>query len=1390
MTIQTIWNALPNGLDTDHYYFSVFVSHRLSGVPAPSTLADYTLYPHFSATDPSLHTNWARAMETVRLAVSFDGGTTYQLAQRIPPGQPRFWATLDPALWGKVFPPATIVDPYVPQTPSALFPRSFRAVALSKIYDALYASAASTFGTDYPPVSDPLVNGFVQTIGTFREFLIRLRDKNPPRGDLTPPANAQTYAQTYIPWLESTIGGPFLQFGPAVADIAMKHWEAWRFYRRNVDSQYGPRDSNLVKPPPIPEPEFHKLIGMLADHPTLLRKLGFVMDFRTTRSAVAAQGNLQVLAHWDGSPSMDNRFPQTLYRIDNSGFFARQDKLTTDHVDGMLIPRTYDIVQVDVDGHAQKMIGYAISANYVAGHDDPNGPESLPARRTGGLTFMKDDRLAQQTIPQLTQVDALNSQLAKTPPNNPLDPVVLEVSDVTRGFRVDVWDGTGVWKSLCRRHGTDLVDGTIQVQVGIVGPDREGIVHASGGTSGAPDADPTEQNTLYVHEALFGWDGWSLCGQRPGRGIGHADGDGNQVAILGFLSNHAPAGYTVTSQYKVTPHSLPRLRFGQTYRFRVRLVDIAGNSFSFDHLPNVLDPITASAPATFLRYEPVAPPALVLRRGVNLGESLETVVIRSNPDPVDDLKLIVPGNNVAAYSATPVGVAAGFLPYCERHVVPPKTSQITAETHGMIDGLPADQAFRISAKEAGTLTSDTVYNIDTGVADPLPAGDLAFIWTDGHMPPPNPPAPGEKLLSGTLVLHQLDKVTLPYLPDPLSRGLTLRFPAPSFQNVPPLDPTLANPMLEPWTFDLGQWPRAHSILLTVKESATPNITYAKGTDALSIGLPPATIQDVRYSTLPDAGQIGKTATYQNLLAVGDPVALSNGQTGLNWLLSPYRTLRLIHAVQRPLLVPSFYKADIIKDVGWTYVIMRGEIQNDGRSTVHVDVNATWVDPFDDVNDPTGPHVAPDPTKRPVPSDTVRSFHTARAFEVPVKYWETLTEIGGGAVGQGTGLRHEMGDTKHRWVTYSPDGTTRYREYFPPSVTDDAANITTPGKTQIMNVLSSKRPDPIEVLYAVPTFKWVKTSDGMTRVGRGIRVYFNRPWYVTGADELVGVLLQPVIIGPPDPNLLKYVSEWGRDPVWSSTGVTEPLGISAFTNRVTVTPMPAEYDPVPPPLSTGPFALAESTPTAPLAADVVGFQPEFNYDRKLWFVDIEMDSGDSYFPFVRLALCRYQPHSVWPGSDQSQHLSRVTRTEFIQLVPDRAASVTYLAGRLITVSVTGIGAFNSLATTAAPLNQLNAAYGHNLTAQVQSRPLGSTNDLLWTAVGAVEPLGAQSIDAPDIVHWLGRLFLPANPDPSLEYRLLIKETESYISDLDVADGLTGITPHAERLVYACGISLMV
>lgn len=73
--------------------------------------------------------------------------------------------------------------------------------------------------------------------------------------------------------------------------------------------------------------------------------------------------------------------------------------------------------------------------------------------------------------------------------------------------------------------------------------------------------------------------------------------------------------------------------------------------------------------------------------------------------------------------------------------------------------------------------------------------------------------------------------------------------------------------------------------------------------------------------------------------------------------------------------------------------------------------------------------------------------------------------------------------------------------------------------------------------------------------------------------------------------------------------------------------------------------------------VAAFMPTYDPARKQWFGDIEFSDRlqDSYFPFVRLAVARYQPASV----DKKVKLSAVTVCDYVQLAPDRRVTVSAL-----------------------------------------------------------------------------------------------------------------------------------
>ena len=132
---------------------------------------------------------------------------------------------------------------------------------------------------------------------------------------------------------------------------------------------------------------------------------------------------------------------------------------------------------------------------------------------------------------------------------------------------------------------------------------------------------------------------------------------------------------------------------------------------------------------------------------------------------------------------------------------------------------------------------------------------------------------------------------------------------------------------------------------------------------------------------------------------------------------------------------------------------------------------------------------------------------------------------------------------------------------------------------------------------------------------------------------------------------KYVTHWGVDPIWRSAPVAAGPHIHQFPLRVAV--------------GTG-ISLLEAPGHE---VTVVGHEPKFDSARRLWYCDLQLNGGASYFPFVRLALARYQPYSI-PG----QHLSRVVFPEFAQLVARRTAALTRLSRTASLVSLRGPGGY--------------------------------------------------------------------------------------------------------------------
>ena len=125
-------------------------------------------------------------------------------------------------------------------------------------------------------------------------------------------------------------------------------------------------------------------------------------------------------------------------------------------------------------------------------------------------------------------------------------------------------------------------------------------------------------------------------------------------------------------------------------------------------------------------------------------------------------------------------------------------------------------------------------------------------------------------------------------------------------------------------------------------------------------------------------------------------------------------------------------------------------------------------------------------------------------------------------------------------------TTRYREYFDPRVLPTPDDVSIVGPSVEIDVPSTARPAKGDVHDALPLFRWSEETEpdqpfALRRTrGCGIRLYLERPWYSTGDDELVGVI---VAVGS-DALVRGSVSEWGADPVLPAAGSRVAFGAAA------------------------------------------------------------------------------------------------------------------------------------------------------------------------------------------------------------------------------------------------------
>ena len=1390
---KTLWTVIPNGLisngGTTYLRLTVAINPRLyqlSSPPVNPVISDWNYVPNWPASIPS------------QFQFQFTGGTTVTLTGM--PDPTANWPTPDSTVWKNVFPGTTPVTPYAFQDWSQRFIQTDPASYIYSSVKAEYQALIGKYSTVQPTLSmweETTSRKFAQ-IPSLSQYGSYVKSARKPHSTFPKPASFTEALEQQAIFFHRGLGFP---------DGTEKSGDGWKY------SKSWPTQGQQL--------DFHQQVGQMTKYWELQRKLGLAIDFVVPFSGVpSGDGMVQLIAPTT-LPLSDHITPQTMYTHTASTIALKSStgSLHSGWVD--LSASQFTLAQIDVDGAGIKFTGFARQLNSAQAANDQAQDQgkaptvALPSLRSGGLVLFEAGRAASLAtfLPQAVS----NNTTAESTSGTSLK---FYAEDLLQGYRVDIFDDfTNKWHSLHLRAPAFDPDNSPMPWQGSYEylnpsgspwwtptfPD-EGLV--SMGMTQDPNASMTGGSgpDVYLHEQVWRWMGWSLAAQRPNKYQGI---DSDQDAY-----QYDPEAAGEGSDANVRTHfgplagSVPKLRFGRGYRVRARTVDITAASNAYDTTDTTYEtyevPAKSDKPFVYRRFEPVPPPAVILydqlaqadTGGIGSpGESTHRLVIRSNFNKSADAELDFLRNTLN-YKSLPTETT--------RWIVPPQMSQLLAEHHGMFDDTAANGGWRSDAYDLMT-QYDGVFGTDND-------GDVAYGGSG------QPAIPSQ----------------LPYLPDVLSFGAAFEFL--------PGAPAIYGYGKTVWS---GTWPNFKPFRLTVSGilKGTKKAPQWNATNRiLTVFVPQADmLQDPNYKTwgFPETnlssymgetlsigpygadGPYNPTNTAELMGIIGwldeyqsaghiTAAELNNiklaAEAGLVWSITPSTQLTFIHATQQPLVLANWDKVQSLRPgLGATYSeLTSAPLQVHGPSTTKVDITAAWIDPIDDLSlypCPQLDEVLPlGHTTVTIPGLPKEIPHQAHVVEIPVT--PDISEVDFKTSNK---YLHQFGDTKHHIVDYTATLTSRYTEYFP---NDTQVPTTRETVAKKVNVLSSARPQSPRVLYAVPAFGWKSAVSGNKKItlserkGGWLRVYLDRPFYSSGVGELLGVVCihdkaqidveresrikralkaQGVVKTKGDSGVVttlqKYVTQWGMDPIWSSATITTPPNVTDFPKAKTM----------------GPLYLEELGGKAGgIPVDVAGYQVEYDDTRCMYFCDIPMVWGDSYYPFVRLALASFQPDSL--SAPDTVHLSRVILADFMQLAPDRLAQVSTHTKphdlKWVEVFVYGV----------TPGNSRKPGTYMEVTLEQQAPQIGSSSgELAWVPVPNIDLVMAPGPlpNEPNFVMWKLGFDLP-HAVGSVPFRLVIREYELLPEGWGNYDPNSGIPkarhadtqaqPTGKRLVYAATIQI--
>jgi hypothetical protein len=946
---------------------------------------------------------------------------------------------------------------------------------------------------------------------------------------------------------------------------------------------------------------------------------------------------------------------------------------------------------------------------------EPPENEGLPFMRSAGIAVVKNGmaeylvksistnyKIKQEFISAPVRTLKLKSSSSSVRRNMTglkiKEPVtVLYSNDVVQGYRMDIAfeDEPDKWYSLHKRqdeyywfdeqNNPHLIDG---------------IEHDEGFIQLGVAEDPDNPDDVFASETLARWEGWSLSVRKPGYAINESDdyelknGETEKRDFVHRSKIEEDKKYAfdpdlefrINARSKIVPGTLPKLRFGKEYRVRIRTVDMAGNSVLSEALTE--SPLeTVRKNIRYMRYEPLASPVILVGNELRDGEFIERMVIRSNYDCTAE-----------EYENSHPVDGTTFDSFSRRYLLPPKNSQLMAENHGMFE-----QAFSNdpgAARDIYKLITDHegYYRRDDKTKEKVyQPSDVEVVYL------PDPMAAGVSLFiaDGFEDTHTQDF-------EPRMFGFfTNKEVLPSNTNVKiPDDWYNANKitilLIEgEYGADWNKSERVFTVFMPKGHRTKIRVSTFW-----------------RQEDMEKLSAIWEMVKSDNPVNIEEIKA--KAVSGQHWMISPSKEIELVHAVQQPVEQPKIIALFPDRDFGKTFIDLNTRFDIHGQSTEKVEFQAKWTEPFDDtisveIKEKQGRNSIPDimisyhddiVTKGTIPKiEQLVAPHNIQLELKPHTEFKPVDEDqfikdpqpGAGRINnlikpkidlykriiqkkkqkklslieyvrmdielnrmsvvhmvrqRIKPLVHDFGDTKHRWVDYKLVALSRYGEYFDKIVKSDPQQKTFRESEWVekVNILSSARPKLPDVDYVIPLFEWRKTYNSDTymhyRKGGGLRIYLKRPWYSSGTDEKLAVVL------PTDneTNSLTSITfmrgytnlytHWGIDPALYSGKPGD------FSPNVTDFGMNPHVD-----------KNLEYPGIPDRKAVAVAYPVHFDDEKQMWYCDISISPGNMYFPFVKLALARYQQHSVRKyGKDVC--LSPVVMSTMTQLVPDRVSILKF------------------------------------------------------------------------------------------------------------------------------------